>query len=259
MPSTMPSKPYVSSHATAHFAAVAFLFVLSFDSIVVDAVGVKLTAHQQMLSDLWDEHCRYEFDPAHKSTEKTMATMVAEPYVNHIPTMVGGIGKESLSNFYETQFIFTNPDMTLVPVSRTVGADSLVDELIIKMVHDKPVPWLLPGVEPTGRPLEFALLAVVHFEPEEIEPGAEVKWKLRHEHIYWDQASVLVQAGLLNQQGLPVTGVEATRKVVDPHSEPSNLLLGKRHHGQSKGVFTSLLDHIKEALKSTPESTDKDL
>merc|ERR1719487_633301 len=129
--------------------------------------------------------------------------------------MIGGVGKENLASFYTNHFIFTNPDISLVPVSRTVGNDQLVDEMIIKMVHDKRVDWVLPGVEPTGKTLEFPLLALVRFKEE------DGKWKLAHEHIYWDQATILVQAGLLDKDKYDVTGAEQARKVVDPKSEPS--------------------------------------
>ena len=114
-----------------------------------------LSAHQQLLSDLWDDHTKYEFSPDHKSTSDTMATMTSNPHVNHVPTMVGAVGGPAVAAFYEQHFIFANPDMNLSPVSRTIGSASLVDEMIISLVHDRPVPWLLPGVEPTGKKLEI--------------------------------------------------------------------------------------------------------
>ena len=117
-----------------------------------------------------------------------MATMVAEPYVNHIPTMTGGVGQQALRKFYLENFIFSNPpDTALVPISRTVGPTQVVDEMLFTFTHTTEVPWMLPGVAPTGRRVEIPLLAVVKFRGN----------KLYHEHIYWDQASVLVQVGLL--------------------------------------------------------------
>ncbi len=44
--------------------------------------------------------------------------------------------------------------------------------------------------------------------------------KISHEHIYWDQAGVLAQVGLLKPDGLPVCGAEAARKVLDPKLPP---------------------------------------
>jgi carboxymethylenebutenolidase len=144
-----------------------------------------------------------------------MATMVAEPYVNHIPTMTGGVGQSALRAFYRDHFIGRNPpDTKLEPVSRTVGADSLVDEMIFSFTHTSEVDWMLPGVAPTGRRVEVPLVAIVRF----------VGDKVAHEHIYWDQASVLVQIGLLDPAGLPVVGIEATRKLVDA-TLPSNALM----------------------------------
>ena len=147
-----------------------------------------------------------------------MATMVAEPYVNHIPTMTGGVGFDKLRDFYANHFIGVNPpDMELVPVSRTVGESSVVDELVARFTHTTRIDWMLPGIEPTGRSVEIPLVAIVQFDGD----------KLVHEHIYWDQASVLVQLGLLEagpSGGLPIAGAETAHKVLDP-SLPSNTLM----------------------------------
>jgi len=165
------------------------------------------------LSDLWDEHVRHEFDT--RDVPATMATMVAEPYVNHIPTMTGGVGAKELSRFYQHHFVHGNPkDMALTPLSRTVGASQIVDEFIMSFTHDSEIDWMLPGVAPTGRYVEIPMLGVVKFRGP----------KLYHEHIYWDQASVLVQIGLLDPTGLPVAGVVTARKLLD-ESLPSNTLM----------------------------------
>ena len=171
----------------------------------------KMTAYD--LAELWEAHCRCEFET--RDVEATMATMVAEPYVNHIPTMTGGVGFDKLREFYANHFIGANPpDLELAPVSRTVGESSVVDEFILRFTHTTRIDWMLPGVEPTGRPVEIPMVAVVQFEGD----------KLIHEHIYWDQASVLVQLGLLDSKGLPVAGAETAHKVLDV-SLPSNTLM----------------------------------
>ena len=106
------------------------------------------------LAALWEEHCRYEFDT--RDVDATMATMVAAPYVNHIPTMAGGVGHDQLKRFYRYHFIGANPpDMTLTPVSRTVGADRLVDEMVVRFTHTTMIDWMLPGIPPTGRSVEI--------------------------------------------------------------------------------------------------------
>jgi carboxymethylenebutenolidase len=167
------------------------------------------------LVPLWEAHCRYEFET--RDVDATMATMVAEPYVNHVPTMTGGVGHDALKRFYAEHFIGANPpDFTMVPVSRTVGTDRIVDEFVVHFTHTREVDWMLPGVSPTGRPVEIPMIAIVQFEGD----------KLVHEHIYWDQASVLVQVGLLDPASLPVTGAEQARKVIDK-SMPSNELMRK--------------------------------
>lgn len=167
------------------------------------------------LAALWEEHCRYEFET--RDVDATMATMVAEPYVNHIPTMTGGVGHDELKRFYKYHFIGGNPpDTELVPVSRTIGEDQIVDELLFTFTHTSEIDWMLPGIAPTGRRVEIPLVAIVRF----------VDGKLAHEHIYWDQASVLVQIGLLEVDGLPVAGVATARKVRDT-TLPSNEMMAR--------------------------------
>ena len=154
------------------------------------------------LADLWEEHTAHEF--ATRDTEATLATMVEDAYVNHIPVLAGGFGKEALREFYSRDFIpCMPPDTKLTPISRTVGENQLVDEMIFSFTHTQEMPWMLPGVPPTNRHVEIPLVAIVRFR----------EGKLAHEHIYWDQASVLKQIGLIADPALPVFGVETARKV----------------------------------------------
>jgi carboxymethylenebutenolidase len=170
-------------------------------------------AQQDNLARLWEEHMRHEFDT--KNTEETIATMVEDAYVNHIPVMTGGGGRAELHEFYATHFIpKMPPDMAMTPLSRTIGTDQLVDEMVIKFTHTVEIDWMLPGIAPTGRRVEVALVVIVRFRD----------GKLAHEHIYWDQASVLVQLGLIDPERLPVAGVESARKALDP-SLPANALI----------------------------------
>jgi carboxymethylenebutenolidase len=165
---------------------------------------------QSDLVQLWEEHTRHEFST--RDTESTLATMVDDAYVNHIPVLTGGSGKEALRRFYSRDFIpCMPPDTTLTPISRTVGEDQVVDEMIFSFTHTQEMPWMLPGVAPTNRRVEVPLVAIVQFR------GG----KLAHEHIYWDQASVLKQIGLLTDPALPVFGAETARKAVDPRFEPT--------------------------------------
>jgi len=168
---------------------------------------------QQTLARLWEEHLRHEFET--KSTDDTIATMVEDAYVNHVPVMTGGFGKAELRQFYATHFIpKMPPDREMITVSRTIGNDQLVEELVVKFTHTNEIDWMLPGIAPTGRRVEVALVVVVRFRD----------GKVAHEHIYWDQASVLVQLGLIDPRVLPVAGAESARKVLDPHL-PANALI----------------------------------
>jgi len=173
----------------------------------------NLSPAQEALRKLWEEHVRYEFST--RSTGDTLATMVDDAYVNHIPVLTGGSGRDELREFYSKRFIpQMPPDTEMTPVSRTIGEDQIVDEMVFKFTHTIPMDWILPGIPPTGKRVEVPLVAIVR-----VRDG-----KLAHEHIYWDQASVLVQIGLLDPAKLPVVGVESAKKVLDP-SLPANELM----------------------------------
>jgi carboxymethylenebutenolidase len=180
----------------------------------------SLTTEHKSLSDLWEEHLRYEF--VTRNTEDTLATMVEDAYVNHVPVLTGGTGRDELREFYSKRFIpQMPPDTEMVPISRTIGTDQVVDEMVIKFTHTIRMDWMLPGIAPTGKRVEIPLVAVVRFRD----------GKLAHEHIYWDQASVLVQLGLLDAATLPVAGIETARKVLNP-SLPSNGLIDRSEQGK---------------------------
>jgi carboxymethylenebutenolidase len=165
---------------------------------------LPLTADQQKLNDAWEEHLRAEFN-AH-SADEAIATMVANPRVNQVPVMIGGNGKQELHEFYAKYFLPNiPPDTEMVPVSRTIGQERLVDEMVVRFTHTIQMDWMLPGIPPTGKRVEIALLVVVQFDGDQ----------LAHEHLYWDQASVLVQLGFLRADWLPVVGAEGARSVLD--------------------------------------------
>jgi carboxymethylenebutenolidase len=163
---------------------------------------------------LWEEHIRHEFDT--KDTAATLATMVPDAYVDHVPVLTGGRGLDELRRFYATHFIpKMPPDMAMTPVSRTIGSDQLVDEMVVSFTHTIEMDWMLPGIAPTGRRVEVALVVIVRFRD----------GKLAHEHIYWDQASVLAQLGLIDAAKLPVAAADSARKVLDPTLLPANALI----------------------------------
>src|SRR6266516_1498323 len=175
----------------------------------------NLTPAQETLGQLWEEHVRHEF--VTHNTEDTLATMVEDAYVNHIPVLTGGVGRDELRKFYSERFIpQMPPDTEMTPISRTIGNDQVVDEMVFKFTHTIRMDWMLPGLAPTGKRVEVPLVAIVRFR----------EGKLAHEHIYWDQASALVQLGLLDPNTLPVAGVESARKVLDS-SLPANTLMNR--------------------------------
>ncbi|BAE63903.1 unnamed protein product [Aspergillus oryzae RIB40] len=226
-PEVVSASFIIPSHKdfNASSAAVAHTRCLSFLKKELDGPWFDL-------EEIWDEHTKYEFDE--RSVENTMSTMVQEPYVNHIPTMTGGIGREKLTSFYANHFIFSNPEDTkLELVSRTIGIDRVVDEFVFCLTHDKPVDWLIPGIPPTGKELRIPFMAVVNIRGD----------RLYHEHITWDQLTVLFQLGLMpeylpipydlpnrpdSQAGrtleyrVPGAGAQTADKMVDESSVASN-------------------------------------
>jgi carboxymethylenebutenolidase len=165
----------------------------------------SLTDRQQSLVDLFQKHMGAELEG---DLEATMATMTDHPHLIHVPALAGGIGREGVRDFYANHLVgkFFPPDVDIAVVSRTVGSDQIVEELVIRFTHTTPIDWMLPGVEPTGKPVEVCVVVIV-----KTEDG-----KIAHEHIYWDQASVLAQIGLLDPAGLPVNGAFSARTVLDP-------------------------------------------
>jgi len=187
----------------------------SLEFLVSHLAGAGLASAQQTLSARWDDHVKYEF--ATRNTDDTLETMVSDAYVNHVPVMTGGVGHDELREFYSKHFIpQMPPDTSMTPVSRTIGVDRIVDEMVFEFTHTSKMDWMLPGVEPTGKHVRVALVVIVHFR----------NGKLAHEHIYWDQASVLAQLGLLNSVKLPVAGVESAEKILNP-GLPSNTLMDR--------------------------------
>ena len=174
-----------------------------------------MIADPKGLGALFDAHTDAEFKT--RDIEATMATMSASPHVTHVPTMTGGSGRDQVRRFYDTWFIGHWPEDTVVtPISRTVGESQVVDEVMISFTHDCEMPALLPGVKPTGRKVTIPFVVVVGFKDGRIE----------FERIYWDQASMLAQLGLIDASKLPVSGAEQAARLLNPDL-PSNTLIPK--------------------------------
>jgi carboxymethylenebutenolidase len=163
------------------------------------------------LGAVFDQHIKHEFQD--HDVNATMQTMTKEPYVHHVPVMTGGIGYEGVYNFYKNHFIGKMPDDTkIVRISRTVDKGQVVDELILSFTHDREIDFILPGVSATGKYVEIACVVVMNFKD----------GKISHEHIYWDQASLLVQIGLLDPKLLPVTGREQAKRLLELSQRADN-------------------------------------
>jgi carboxymethylenebutenolidase len=116
---------------------------------------MTLSPTQQAMLEISQQHMTAELTG---DIEAIMGTMTDNPHVNHVPVMTGSVGLEGVRQFYHNHLVgkFFPPDVELITVSRTIGADQLVDEVVLKFTHTMPIDWLLPGVPPTGKRVEIA-------------------------------------------------------------------------------------------------------
>lgn len=164
------------------------------------------------------------------SIEKAIKQTRPYAHVIHGPTLTGGVGTKELSHFYTTHFNPVPPTFQAHLLSRTIGADRVVDEISASFTHSQEIAWLLPGIPATNKKVEVVLVSIVRIVGE----------KLESEHMYWDQASVLLQVGLLDPKvvpeamkkkgvtSLPVVGVEAARAMRRGSSKQMNGLIPKK-------------------------------
>ncbi len=171
----------------------------------------------QALIEVWEAHTAAEFE--HKDADAAIATMTERPVLIHVPVNTGATGKEALRKFYAEIFIPQMPeDVELELLSRSVGQDRIIDEFILHLTHSIRMDWFVPGIEPTGRRLAVPHVGIIAFE----------NGKISSEHIYWDQATVLSQLGLLDSS-LPVMGADQKNRLLDSDA-PANQLIDRLSH-----------------------------
>jgi carboxymethylenebutenolidase len=172
----------------------------------------QFTSDEQLLIDVWETHTASEFEQ--RDAEAAIATMTDRPALIHVPVNTGATGREAVRKFYAEIFIPQMPeDVELELLTRTVGQGRIIDEFIFRLTHSVRMDWFAPGVEPTGRRLAVPHVAVIAFE----------NGLIASEHIYWDQATVLVQMGLL-QGHLPVMGADQVNRLLNADA-PANQLI----------------------------------
>ena len=137
------------------------------------------------LEQTWEEHQQALI--RRRDLRAALAQLAAEPVITHIPAMTGACGRQAVERFYAGQFLPHVPDdLTLNRISRTVDRWRLVDETTVSFTHDRELPWLLPGVEPTFRRAEVLAIAVVGFD----------RTRIRSQRVLWDHATLLGQLGV---------------------------------------------------------------
>ncbi len=174
----------------------------------------RFNATEQALIDVWESHTAAEFE--HKDADAAIATMTENPVLIHVPVGTGATGREELRKFYREIFIpQIPPDAELQLLSRSVTQYRIIDEFILRLTHTVQMDWFAPGIVPTGRRLAVPHVGIIAFED----------GKIRSEHIYWDQATVLLQLGVL-EGNLPVLGADQVDRLLNPEV-PANLLIKK--------------------------------
>lgn len=174
----------------------------------------RFNAEQQTLIDVWESHTAAEFE--HKDPDAAMATMTDDPTLVHVPVGTGATGAAAVRRFYTEVFIPQSPpDFELDLLTRCVAQDRVIDEFIVRFTHTVQMDWFAPGIAPTGRRLVVPHVAVIGFEGDRIST----------EHIYWDQATVLIQLGLVGGD-LPALGADQADRLLDRHA-PANELIDR--------------------------------
>ena len=159
----------------------------------------NLTPDQQAMLGAWQQHAYAEF--VLKDAEAALATMTENPYVFLVASGVGRVGRAAVHEFYANKFLPNiPPDLELTSLSQTFGADRIVEEMVMRFTHTIEMDWILPGVRSTHRSVEFALAGVIRFEA----------GKIASEHLYWDQATLLSQIGVLDHPMAAAGMVSAT-------------------------------------------------
>ncbi|MGH6795810.1 MAG: nuclear transport factor 2 family protein [Methylocella sp.] len=174
----------------------------------------RFNATEQALIDVWESHTAAEFE--HKDADAAIATMTVHPVLIHVPVGTGATGREALRKFYKEIFIpQIPPDAELQLLSRSVTQYRIIDEFILRLTHTVQMDWFAPGIAPTGRRLAVPHVGIIAFED----------GKIRSEHIYWDQATVLLQLGVI-EGNLPVLGADQVDRLLNPEA-PANMLIKK--------------------------------
>ncbi|KAH8727911.1 hypothetical protein GQ44DRAFT_79591 [Phaeosphaeriaceae sp. PMI808] len=186
---------------------------------------------EPIVENVWN--AKYEDYVPERASMSIVTNMTQNsPHLSILPTLQGGLGRKKLEEFYREFFVpSVVEDFKIRLVSRTMGTDRVVDEMVVSFTHSDEIDWILPGVQPTEKFVEIPMVSIVA-----IRGG-----KLVSEHMYWDQASVLTQVGLLDPsivpktfknrglKKLPVAGAEAAKQLIEPRQERYNKLL--QEHG----------------------------
>jgi carboxymethylenebutenolidase len=161
-----------------------------------------LTPDQQTMLVTWQQHTYAEF--VLKDADAALATMTESPYVFVVSSGTAWVGRAAVREFYADHFLpQIPPDLEIVSLSRTFAAGRFVEEMVMRFTHSIEMDWILPGLRPTGRTAEIVLAGVIQFK----------RGKIAHEHLYWDQATLLSQMGVLDHP-LAVRGVDSALQLL---------------------------------------------
>jgi carboxymethylenebutenolidase len=167
-----------------------------------------LSAEQQSMLSMWQQHMHAEF--VLKDADAALATMTDHPYLYLVSLGMGRVGRAAVREFYANTFLpDIPPDFEVETVALTIGTDRIVEEIVGRFTHTIEVDWILPGVRPTNRRIEIAAAVVVGFEA----------GKIAYERLYWDQAAVLAQAGVIDHP-MAAAGVASAAQLLSLSTAP---------------------------------------
>ena len=178
----------------------------------------SLTSDQQIMLAAWQQHTYAEF--VLKDADAALATMTEKPYVFLVGSGVMRVGRAAVHEFYANKFLpQIPPDLEITSLSQTFGNDRIVEEMVIRFTHSIDMDWILPGLRPTNRRAEFVLAGIIQFEA----------GKVAYEHLYWDQATLLSQMGVLDHP-LAGAGIASATELLKLQSAMTAARVARTHH-----------------------------
>lgn len=152
---------------------------------------------QQLMWEIERIHDAFH-DSVHVSgdLDAAFALLTEDAAVVHLPAGTGASGPALRRHLAEDVLPHLPADLAFKRLSRTTDKVRVVDETVVGFTHDRELPWLLPGVAPTGRRAEVLAISVTTFRHSRLN-AHRTESLLSARRTLWDHQ------GLVDQLGLP--------------------------------------------------------